>query len=157
MPPLAFIIIVSAFAIGIYIGLAQAKKTKQLIADGKIIKRDLQFHKMRETFSLNIPEGVNLDDEIKSIITPEMHINHGKSDSGVYVFQGYDWKASLKPVQTENGTDYEFNFLKWKNQKYGTPNNSNQMNLLLTAVEKMFLKLDPNTVVTTKLNKVNVK
>ncbi len=60
--------------------MAQVKKTNQLTAEGKIIKRDLKFHEMRETFLLTIPDGVDLDAEVKAIITPEMQIRHGKTD-----------------------------------------------------------------------------
>ncbi|MBQ6059890.1 MAG: hypothetical protein IJL36_00470 [Clostridia bacterium] len=62
------------------------------------------------------------------------------------------WSARLKLLEaTQEKTVYRFLFSNWKSGAHSTaPEDPTSMNLVLTAVEKMFLNIDPNTKVHTE-------
>lgn len=72
-------------------------------------------------------------------------------------FTGIYFSASIRCMeQTEINSVYRFEFDSWKT-KYGRPSFENEMNMLLTMVEKMFVQLDPNAQVSTVKNEITTK
>ena len=62
-----------------------------------------------------------------------------------------DWKAVLtRTLQDHRTCTYNFRFIQWEDKA-----DKVHMNVLLTAVEKLFLSLDPNVKV--HVRKMNVK
>lgn len=85
-----------------------------------------------------------------------------RSDSQrqVYIFSssnGRHWTAQLLKTAQEGGLmayRFEFTHLHKRNGVYAGEDN---MNMLLTAVEKMFLSFDPNTKVQTEMVEYHTK
>lgn len=81
----------------------------------------------------------------------------GSTKDGAVHFGGSGWVARLAALESEGDTySYLFNFTEWQNRR-GVPQDLVTMNATLTAVEKMFLKLDPNAQVTTQKFKTSTK
>ena len=62
------------------------------------------------------------------------------------MFTNSDWTAQLYRLSgDESQVTYRFEFTKWRDAL----SNASLMNMLMTAIEKLFLELDPNTQVRT--------
>ena len=63
------------------------------------------------------------------------------------------WNAELLLEGQEGDTyNYRFAFTHWETRN-GTPRFSEEMNIMETTIEKIFLRLDPNTVVRSREQK----
>lgn len=68
-----------------------------------------------------------------------------------FLFTGSTWSARLYRKNDEAGkTIYSFQYLNWKTHNGGIMY-EDYMNMLLTSIEKMFLSIDPDTQVKTRL------
>lgn len=142
---IGIILVVIAIGIGLAIGLKQRQGTQQLMQDGRILKRDITFVETAEIFTLS---GAEFNSVVEAIRNTDLSGTGASADQNLekqaVLFKGSDWSAQL--YRMENDGDkavYCFNFLKWQTYR-GMPQNHVPMNLLLTAIEKMFLQLDPN-------------
>ena len=114
----------------------------RLIGQGKIIQRASDFVEYAEALkALDLKKtGTSLEGNTKAV-----------------KFTGAYFSASIRCVeQTETNSVYRFEFDSWKT-KYGRPSFENEMNMLLTMVEKMFVQLDPNAQVSTVKNEITTK
>jgi len=149
------LIVVVALAIGIAIGLSQHKKNMALMEDGKLIKRDASFMESAEIFTLQNADFPTVIAALKETSFEGAGVAiKGSAQEGAVIFQaGSSWAAQLVPIKSDPGTySYMFTFTKWQTYR-GMPQNFTEMNITLTALEKMFLKLDPNTKVESRKNK----
>ena len=141
---LGILIAVVAIGIGVALGMKQAKQNKQLISEGKMIRRDLRFAEKSEEFTSRVGSYKALADKISSMYSPCKI--EGNASTQV-VFTGSTYAARLYKVKFDEPSGigiFRFEFTHWKSSG-GVYENVNAMNVLMTSVEKCFLELDPNT------------
>ena len=141
---LGILIAVVAIGIGAALGMKQAKQNKQLISEGKMIRRDLRFAEKSEEFTSRVGSYKALADKISSMYSPCKI--EGNASTQV-VFTGSTYAARLYKVKFDEPSGigiFRFEFTHWKSSG-GVYENVNAMNVLMTSVEKCFLELDPNT------------
>lgn len=125
---------------------------KSLMESGKITKRKGDFVEQAEDFILSLKDPDEVARLIQELPYAEMKVSvypaNGNRD---FQFTGGGWSARLYRKEDEGEKAvYTFQYLKWETHN-GLTVHADQMNMLLTAVEKMFLKLDPATQVKTRL------
>ena len=141
---LGILIAVVAIGIGVALGMKQAKQNKQLISEGKMIRRDLRFAEKGEEFTSRVGSYKALADKISSMYSPCKI--EGNASTQV-LFTGSTYAARLYKVKFDEPSGigiFRFEFTHWKSSG-GVYENVNAMNVLMTSVEKCFLELDPNT------------
>lgn len=151
---LLFLIIV---IVAIY-GVKVSRKAKELREDGKIIAREYHFADKGEEFTSKIGSFENLANELKQMQVP-CAVN-GSASTEV-IFSTNQFSARLYKVDFDEPSGiaiYRFQFSHWKEvgdfSSYEDPLGMNQV---MTAVEKAFLNLDPNTGVKEYKNEVETK
>lgn len=139
------------------IALSAWYKSK-LMGEGKIVERSKDFAEFKEIFIMRPISDRELADAVKAADFKTNTKATVSGNTGAMSFSvGEYFKAVLK--NTENSAErsvYEFEFISWKSQ-YGSPSYANEMNVLMTAVEKMILGLDPNAQVSSVKNEVKTK
>lgn len=146
-----FIVIVAVIAAG---------RNKQLLESGKIVKRPMNFWENAEAFLTcadyetlrSAVLGTDLSD-CAVTVTPDLE---GRA---VILFQcRHGWNAALRWQGSREGRNaFLFYFPAWKKGRYGAPYGASQMNMLATAVERLFLSLDPDTTVETRRLEIKTK
>lgn len=126
------------------------KSQKQMVADGKIISRRTNFMESAEEFTLSAVDPARVTEAVKAIDYAEMRTKmQGSNEQQLFKFTGSNWTARLHRLSNDDAqTVYRFEFTSWKTHN-GMPRDALNMNKLTTAVEKIFLSLDPNTQVRT--------
>ncbi len=135
----AFVAIVSVICV---------KRNKKLLDSGKIVKRQMNFWENAEYF-LSAAGYEQLRDAI-------LHTDF--SDCGLSVTPDLDgqaqilfrckhgWNALLRWQGCRDGQNlFMFHFPAWRSSRYGAPYGVNQMNMIETRLERIFLNLDPDT------------
>ncbi|MBR6378051.1 MAG: hypothetical protein IKS05_09875 [Oscillospiraceae bacterium] len=128
------------------------KQHNKLVGEGKIISRRTNFMESAEIFTLNPPDPAAVTAGVKAFDYSDMHTSmKGSSEKQFYQFTGGSFGAKLaKQADTPEGKAvYRFEFTNWKTHN-GMPRDAMDMNKLTTAVEKLFVSLDPNTQVSTQ-------
>lgn len=141
---ITILIIAAALGLGIFLGVRQANQTKALLADGKMIRRDMHFAEKGEEFTARIGTPKDLRAALES--KPFPCSVDGNTHSAV-TFTGSTFAARLLQTAFDAASGigvYRFEFTRFK-QRNGMYEESNAMNMLMTSVEKAFLQLDPNT------------
>ena len=150
--------IIVAIAVTVVIFIIMALRDKKLASEGKIIKRSGDFVEKAEDFILDLSDpGIVVEkvralsyNEIKSSVQIE---GNGQS----FLFTGANWSARLYRKGDNDGKAvYSFQYLNWKEDR-GIIQYALHMNMLLTSIEKMFLSIDPNTQVKTRMLEVTTK
>ncbi|MDR2558067.1 MAG: hypothetical protein LBC86_00770 [Oscillospiraceae bacterium] len=155
-PMMYFIFIGMLVVIGIFLA-PLFKQADEMLASGKIINRDANFMENVQRFNLSKVSQENLIAAMKKEGLPFAGLEW-KTGDGVMGFKYADWTAKLIKLDGDDNSDrYEFGFLNWQTNKYGGSVTFTQMNQLLTAIEKAFIKLDPNTKVQTERGKIKTK
>lgn len=145
---IAVVGIIAAIGIGVAIGVSRGKKIKALQDEGKIVRRDMHYAEKGEEFTSKIGSYGALKEALETLGIP--CAAEGNTATQI-LFSETDFKARLykKAFDEPSGIGvYRFEFTHWKTDRYSNANETG-MNMLLTAVEKAFLKLDPNTGVST--------
>ena len=125
----------------------------RLIGQGKIIQRASDFVEYAEIFTVRPIPNEEYAAALKALDLKKT----GTSLEGNTKAVKFTFSASIRCVeQTETNSVYRFEFDSWKT-KYGRPSFENEMNMLLTTVEKMFVQLDPNAQVSTVKNEIKTK
>ena len=126
------------------------KSQKQLLADGKIICRRIDFMESAEEFILTSVDPGSVTEAVKAMDYVDMRAKmQGNNEQQFFEFTGSNWTARLHRLSNDDAqTVYRFEFTSWKTRN-GMPCDALNMNKLTTAVEKIFLSLDPNTQVRT--------
>ena len=136
------VLLIVAAVMGVVIYFAM-KSHNKMVADGKIISRRTNFMESAEEFTLSAVYPAQVTEAVKAIDYAEMRTKmQGSNEQQLFKFTG----STLR----DNGTQvvYRFEFTNWKTHN-GMPQDGLNMNKLTTAVEKIFLSLDPNTQVRT--------
>lgn len=125
---------------------------KKLVDSGKVINRESNFVEKAEDFILALGASDEVSKRIQSLpyteIKASMRIENGGQS---FLFTGSTWSARLYRKNDEAGKAvYSFQYLNWKTHNGGIMY-EDLMNMLLTSIEKMFLGIDPNTQVKTRL------
>ena len=147
------VLLIVAAVMGVVIYFAM-KSHNKMVADGKIISRrtnfSTNFMESAEEFTLSAVYPAQVTEAVKAIDYAEMRTKmQGSNEQQLFKFTGSTWSAQLHKLR-DNGTQvvYRFEFTNWKTHN-GMPQDGLNMNKLTTAVEKIFLSLDPNTQVRT--------
>lgn len=125
---------------------------KQLVDAGKVIERGRHFLEQAEDFILMPEAPAQVAERIQTLPYSEMKASMRIEGSGQsFLFTGSNWSAKLYRKNDEAGKAvYSFQYLHWKTYN-GSVQYEDHMNMLLTAIEKMFLSIDPNTQVKTRM------
>ena len=143
----AVLIVVVVFAIAIPLGISEGKNNKRLLDEGKIMRRGSKWPEKGEEFTSRIGSMQALHDALDAMNNPcPMEGNTSK-----LIFKGPSYSAVLYRVAFDEPSGiaiyrFEFTSMKINGVRY---ENDIEMNYLLTAIEKVFLGLDPNTGVKT--------
>ncbi len=150
-----FVIAFSILALVIVGGLIAHNKLKK---EGEIISRRNNFMEQAEIFTLTLEDVSRITEGIRSLPYGTMSVSvKGSSETQQFRFTGTRWKARLFRLPDEGGQAvYRFEFTEWKTHN-GMAEDALNMNRLLTALEKMFLSVDPNTAVRTEALELNSK
>jgi len=131
------------------------KQADAMFASGQIIKRDADFMKNSQTFTIS---RVGMDALIAAIKDKGLPYEglEWRTGDGVMTFKSRYWEAQMIKLDSDDNCDkWQFTFLSWEETKYGSAISHTEMNAVMTAVEKAFIALDPNTKVQTERIKVN--
>ena len=151
------VLLIVAAVMGVVIYFAM-KSHNKMVADGKIISRRTNFMENAEEFTLTVVEPERVTEAVRAMSYADMHTKmQCSNEQQLFKFTGSTWSAQLHKLR-DNGTQvvYRFEFTNWKTQN-GMPQDGLNMNKLTTAVEKIFLSLDPNTQVRTVPLEFNTK
>ncbi|MCR4610372.1 MAG: hypothetical protein K5644_00585 [Lachnospiraceae bacterium] len=153
MKDLMIVILITVAFVAV-IGFIVKLYMDKLTADGKIVKREGKFFEAEHIFTVTGIDYNSVEQSLKSLNLRECGIsetyfgNGGRPETLLKSSGG--WNALIKFENEANG-QYVYNF---SIPVYSTHNGNAmgiiKMNMLLTSVEKMFLGLDPNTIVETK-------
>lgn len=158
MKPIDIILLVAFLAA--VIGFSAWWKGR-LMGQGKIMKRPSDFVEYAEIFTIRPIPNEQYAAALKALDLKNTGVALSGNTGKVLfkpAFRGQEWyDASLTCVeQTGEKSVYRFEFGSWK-VTYGKPAFDDQMNMLLTLVEKMFVQLDPNAQVSTIKNEIERK
>ena len=142
-------------ALLILIKFLTLKGESKLESQGKIIRREKGFNENAEIFTMGPIDKNQVTEGLKAIGSTQKVSINGNTQSQSFSITGgswSQWSARLKLIEAdETKTVYRFLFNHWKSNAHSTtPEDPTSMNIMLTAVEKMFLKIDPNTKVHTE-------
>lgn len=142
-------------ALLILIKFLTLKGESKLESQGKIIRREKGFNENAEIFTMGPIDKNQVTEGLKAIGSTQKVSINGNTQSQSFSITGgswSQWSARLKMMEAnEEKTVYRFHFNQWKNNSHSTtPEDPTSMNMLLTAVEKMFVQIDPNTKVHTE-------
>lgn len=128
------------------------QRHQKLVDSGKVINRDRNFVEKAEDFVLTLDNPGEVTKRLQEISYAEMKVSMRIADGGhSFQFTGNTWSARLYRKSDEDGKAvYSFQYLNWKTHDGGIMY-EDHMNMLLTAIEKVFLSIDPNTQVRTRL------
>lgn len=131
-------------------------RKKKLIGEGRIIDREHSFWNFSEHFTVTGVEYDKVLSEINSTDFSQLRVqiypNYG-GNAKILFKSNLLWNAELLLEGQEGDTyKYRFAFTHWETRN-GTPRFSEEMNIMETTIEKIFLRLDPNTVVRSREQK----
>ena len=143
-------------AAAVTIGLA---RNKRLIREGKIVKRKGSFFEEEELFVTSasfesVLDALNRTDLSGAGVT--LHPDPG-SGQAVLFRSKHGWDSKLSRRETGDGKNrFRFAFTAWTTRD-GIPWRADTMNMMLTAVEKALLSLDPDATVETRPMQIRTK
>ena len=136
----------------LYIMYARRKK---LYDSGQIIKRNLDYLKQVHYFTLENGSWERVWNALKDADYHKAAGVTGDSQKPLIRYNGVNWSAQLYKCERDDGKDcYGLQFLEWT-ERQGMIQYEAHMNTVLTAIERTFLRLDPQTEVSTEY--VNTK
>ena len=156
-PPMVYFLLLVVGVVVYFIVAPIVKEAGKLHAEGKIVTRDAGFMKNAQTFTVSKVSTDTLISAMKKEGLPFARLDW-KAGEDAMTFSYNQWAAQMVRSSGDDGHDkFRFSFTGWQTMKYGQAIDFTQMNQLLTAIEKAFIKLDPNTKVQTEQIKVNTK
>lgn len=135
------------------------QRDKRLFNSGKIIYRKRKFAEEAEEFILTLTDSSLVAKKLRKLSYQEMKVVMNSKGDQEFFFSNSRcrWKARLFLKGSEGEkVIYCFEFLNWQVNN-GAPIGDLYMNMLLTAVEKVFLSLDPHTEVKMRLLETTTK
>ncbi|MBP1586498.1 MAG: hypothetical protein ILP17_12465 [Lachnospiraceae bacterium] len=136
--------------------VAGSSYRKKLIGSGQIVNRRAGFEEYAEILTIKEMPFSQVESALRSgnyYGKANLVTNSAKQAIG---FNGAGWSAQLFHMNDSDRNAYCFEFIKWQSRN-GIPYEALAMNTVLTAVEKVFLGLDPGTQVSTKKVEVTTK
>ncbi len=155
-----FIVIMAvAIAFIAIVASSMVKKNAKLASEGKIVARKDAFHEKIHEYTLAVDDAELVTKALRTVPYEELRITaKGNTAEQVFTFEAATYEAGFYRKSHGDGKSvYCFNFTQWKTMRYGTPQNLIGMNMLLTAIEKAILSVDPHTQVRTEEMKVKTK
>ena len=136
--------------IGVLVGVSTVKKSRQLLQSGKTVARQPSFWEYAEYFLTDVSyealRRVLLETDLQDCgvsVTPDLN---GRAE--ILFRCRHGWNAVIRwQGSREEKNAFMIYFPAWRSSRYGTPYGFNQMNMLLTRVEQLFLAMDPDTAV----------
>ena len=155
MDSTALIILGVCVALLILFKFLSLRGESKLESQGKIVRREKGFNENAEIFTMGPIDQNKVTEGLKEIGNSMRISINGNTNTQSFSITGgswSQWSARLKLIEAdETKTVYRFLFNHWKSNAHSTtPEDPTSMNLVLTAVEKMFLNIDPNTKVHTE-------
>lgn len=148
----AWVLILGIVVIAVILGYFSAQKQKELLSEGKIAKRDMGFEDYAEIFTIRDVSFSEIWAELKTADYSGKVNGSADVANERVVYKGSDWEAHLYHMKEEQERNaYCFEFLKWRTHN-GITQSATDMNIVLTTIEKVFLKIDPNTQVSKRKN-----
>ncbi len=140
---MAFVFAFGLLAVVIVVGLIGHKR---LVDAGEITSRKANFMENAELFVLSLPDETMVTEGIRTLPYGMMSVGvKGSSQDQVFCFTGKKWAARLNRCENEGDKAvYKFAFTEWKTHN-GMAVDALNMNRLTTALEKMFLAINPET------------
>lgn len=128
------------------------QRHKKLVDSGKVIDRERNFVEKAEDFIVSPEASGEVQKRIQALPYAEMKASMRTEGNGQsFLFTGSTWSARLYRKDDEAGKAvYSFQYLNWKTHDGGIMY-EDYMNMLLTSIEKMFLSIDADTQVKTRL------
>ncbi|MBR3574118.1 MAG: hypothetical protein IKN97_02960 [Lachnospiraceae bacterium] len=129
---------------------------KNLLGSGQIVNRRAGFEEYAEILTIKEMPFAQVAEALKDGYyygKANLTVNTAKQAAG---FSGAGWTAQLYHMNDSDRNAYCFEFVNWQSRN-GIPYEAIAMNTVLTAVEKVFLGLDPNTQVSSKKIEVTKK
>lgn len=144
---IAIVLGIIVLGITIYVGY---QRNKTLKAEEKIIDRNIRFIEEGEEFTLLISDKNIVTQKIKNLPYNDIGVSmNGNSDKQIFNFSSTYFTAQLSLKESSSDKSvYAFSFTGWR-ERNGVAVELLKMNMLLTAIEKAFLSIDPNTQVRT--------
>ncbi len=148
MKPWAIVLFIIIGALIAWAFWYKSRQLKKFYDSGRMIKRDGKFWDDASIFGLTGASYEIVKANMEKIDLTETSVKITE-DNNRFNFIGRDFEAYLKLESEENGNQvWRYEVYKY-DSKYGVPNNKDEMNVVLTAIEKMFLGLDNSTKVET--------
>lgn len=140
----AYLLIAGALSVGLILGLRQAKVNRQLIDEGRIVQRKYIITEQAEEFTVQGADFARVLQGIQDADLRGSGVSVQKNEAKqVFFFNGSNWKAEMYRKDDMGGKNvWYFHFTNWKTYR-GMVQEHIPMNILLTAMEKMFLSIDP--------------
>lgn len=151
------VLLVTFVVLGVLIYFSLQAHNK-MVDEGKIISRRTNFMENAEEFTIKTVETEKITEAVKAMNYADMNTGmQGSSEQQLFKFSGSTWTAQLRKL-SDDGTHmvYSFKFTSWKTHN-GMPKDGLNMNKLTTAVEKIFLELDPEAQVRTVPMEIKTK
>ena len=128
------------------------QRHKKLVDSGKVINRERNFVEKAEDFVLTLDDPGEVARQLQELSYAEMKVSMRIGEGGhSFQFTSVTWSARLYRKNDEDEKKvYSFQYLNWKTHDGGVMY-EDHMNMLLTAIEKMFLSIDPHTQVRTRM------
>ncbi len=155
--PMMYFIFLGMLVVAGVIAAPIYKHAEAMLKDGKIIKRDASFMESAQTFTI---KSVSMEDLIAALKQEGLPFAglEWKTGNQAMGFRYSGWTAEMVKLAGDGSRDkYKFSFTQWQTMRYGNAVNATQMNQLLTAIEKAFIKLDPSAKVSTERIQVKTK
>lgn len=152
--PAGAIILLAVIGITVAACIVARKQRNGLMDQGKLIQRDPNFWDKSETFSV---AGVTIEDIFQRLPAEDLKKYMGAYELQrdrnriVFVHNGYEesFTGTLSLIAQENDVNTYRLLINQYKTKHSSPNEMS-LNVLYTAVEKIFLGIDPNIKVKTE-------
>lgn len=144
---IVFVLACIGYVVWIFYGIYNRS---ELLSSGKILKRDKDFPSYLEKFTLRPITDADFLEAVKAAGLVDGTDAHMSGNARKVMFRSGTkrsvyYEAVLELVeQSDEKSVYQFLFLQWR-ERYRLPHFENEMNQILTAVERMFVGLDRNT------------
>ena len=150
MPVIVIIIVVGLGVLALVL-LREQQQTSKMITRGLAVKRDIHFYKYIATFITNTRDFAAVCSALDQAVFNEMQISSQPNAADGWIkFLNAGKMGTYQAVLQVDGNRgdryaYSFQFLSWTGPS-GEMNKHDVLsgNVLLTAVEKAFITLDPN-------------
>ena len=153
---LIFVVVIGAVALA---QLSYVRRNKEMIGEGRIIKRNFSFEEYAEIFTLYNADFAKVVPALKAMDISGTGVSwESKGMTKTVDFKStHEWTARLSALDSVwDKYRYCFQFTSWRTHK-GIPWRADTMNMLLTGIEKAFLSLDHNTQLETSRLKTKSK